>query len=238
MDSYFAFPIFSFSNKKKKEMHRRYTKYVLQRLEGIRTGHPELPNLSSYHDIESVEKQAFNDEIAKRVMSVVSLFEHHRKNYKVHVMDAACARTSTTLVRHGLSPQKLHTFTCNADDYAGIYKIRRGRHVYLTWAESYYTQPQFGSGAHIVIDDGMQTGRCTLPRIFALIERGARFLAILCNLATRNGMNSHTKFAKDVIEFAKSHNYIVAVQKMQQYRRPGSQAMHPLWIELLKDSTL
>jgi hypothetical protein len=184
-----------------------------------------------YADLQSVEKGKSNDEIVAYAMPIVQLFEKHRKEYAVHVMDSMFVRTSTAFLLAGLNPRRLHVFSCDEDDANSAAKYLPGVDVRCIFAEQYYMDPMFCGGAHIVIDDGMQTGRKTLPRILALIAQRARFLAIFCNLAGRNDtLKSNANFVSDVTSVAESFGYRVTSRPMSAYK---GKEMCPLWMELI-----
>lgn len=164
---------------------------------------------------------------------------HSNIRFKFTVMDSVGARSTRRLLDIGTPPNDITAFTHCEHDYIQMCKIKRMMNVNkrLVSGEVLYTEEHFTSGYHVVIDDGMQTGYNTLPRIATLLSSGQEYLVLMCNLSTRCRKRSHIKFGKNVKHIARSQNMVVIKgKKTNSYQQGGNgTVMWTFWFEFKRN---
>ncbi len=156
------------------------------------------------------------------------------RKYKIYVMDAAFAWSTRTLVEFGVT-SAIIPFTNSRQDYENMPTDICGNKLLIDAHELYLN---FDTHAHYIVwDDGMQTGKYTLPRIKALINKRCRSIGLVCNLCTRDKSRSHRRFAASVAAYARARGYEISVVTEPTYRqRPqGGVTMQPFWFEMWLD---
>jgi hypothetical protein len=186
--------------------------------------------LARNHDDKNTK---FNDIIVNEVVEYQSRNSHRILQY--HVIDDGSLATSRALIASGVDPISMTAFTHCMNDFRNMKNADINVGKRCIDAKKLYSERIFSRGNHIVIDDGMQTARNTLPRARILLKSGFMTLAIVFNIVPRCKKLSHIKFVHNIRSFATKYGYKVECKKLIPYSQGDrGQIMWPYWFEFEK----
>jgi hypoxanthine-guanine phosphoribosyltransferase len=171
-----------------------------------------------YAEKDPVIKQKFNDDVADFVQAA----KISKCKRKIIILESVGCKTSLTLIRKRAATAQEITVVSNDDhDFQHISRQKLNVTKCNTDIENIYREDDLGKHL-VVIDDGIETGKYTLPRIKTLILRRIPAIDLMCNLCTRHKFKSHRYFKRSVIAFAKRQGYDITGVQLDNYTHDRS----------------
>ena len=171
----------------------------------------------------------FNARVLQKVRDLLTSYDIY--DYRINIMDSKELNTTKIVYSTDyFEPHQITAFTfCKADFRA--MKPPKDINKRCINADDLYAEDHFRSGYHIVIDDGMNTGRITISRVKTLLNNGPKMLAVMFNICPRDRAGKSKSFERTVHDIAKKEGYMIiesiVFEKYSQSTRGGW--MEPHW---------